>query len=69
MNIQMSGNHCVSVNQREKKITLNGVTYDFPKGMKGRSVSTINGKTYIDGFELVNGVWKKTLKGLYYLYF
>lgn len=69
MNIQINNGHSVYVNQKEKSIIIDGVTYEFPKGMKGNSISTINNKTYIDGFELVNGKWKRTLIGLYHLLF
>jgi hypothetical protein len=59
----------ISVSQRNKTITIGDKVYPFPKGMTGYSVATINNKSYIDGFELVNGEWKKTLKAFWYKYF
>ena len=36
---------------------------------KGRNITTINGKTYIDGYEYKNGKWRKTIKALFHKYF
>ena len=36
---------------------------------KGRNITTINGKTYIDGYEYKNGKWRKTTKALFHKYF
>ena len=58
----------VIVNQSNRTITVGDEIYPFPKGVIGRSVTTINGKSYIDGYELVGGKWKKTLKGIFYKY-
>ena len=69
MNYQ-SSNNITSVSDSSRKVTIiNGVEYPWVKGMKGRSTSQINGKVYIDGYELKDGQWKKTLFGLYYKYF
>jgi hypothetical protein len=37
--------------------------------MKGNNSTQINGKVYIDGYELVDGKWTKTLKALWYKIF
>jgi len=57
------------VNTREKYVEINGYKYPFPRRMKGRTVSQVNGKIYIDGYEFKNGKFKKTLKALYYKWF
>lgn len=57
------------VNTREKYVEINGCKYPFPRRMKGRTVSQVNGKIYIDGYEFKNGKFKKTLKALYYKWF
>ena len=40
-----------------------------PCPAKGRNLTMINNKVYIDGYETVNGKWKKTLKALWYKWF
>lgn len=53
----------------ENRITIvNGIEYTWRKEMKGNSVTIMNGKIFIDGFELTNKGWKRTLRGLYYLF-
>jgi hypothetical protein len=59
----------VIVSQKDKTVTIGDKVYPFPKGMKGYSVTTINNRSYIDGYELIKGEWKKTLKALWYKYF
>lgn len=59
----------ISVNQRNKTITIGNKVYPFPKGMTGSNITTINNKSYIDGYELVNGEWKKTLRALWHKFF
>lgn len=69
MNFQSNGSHSISVSQGKRKIVMDGTEYDMPKGMTGSSVTTINNKSFIDGFELVNGEWKRTLRALWHLFF
>ena len=57
------------VNQGKRIVIYRGKMYNFPEGMRGQNITTINNKIYIDGFELVNGEWKKTLKALWYKIF
>ena len=69
MNYQ-SYNGVSSVTDSSRRVTIiNGVEYPWVKGMNGKSTSQINGKVYIDGYELKNGEWKRTLLGLYYKIF
>ena len=53
--IQESGKIYSIVNSREKWIEINGVRYNFPKGVKGYSISQIDNHIFIDGYEFVNG--------------
>lgn len=65
-----SCNGISSITDSNRGITIiNGVEYPWVKGMKGNSMTQINGKIYIDGYELKNGEWKKTLLALYYKIF
>ena len=50
------------------RVVLNGVEYKPPKG-KANYISVINNKVYIDGYELVNGEWKRTLNAIWHLLF
>ena len=69
MNIQVSSNSNV-VNDSKRKITIiNGIEYPWRKEMTGNSCTTINSKVYIDGFELKNGKWERTIKALWYKWF
>ena len=57
------------VNNREKWIEINGVRYPFPKKIKGYSVSQIDNHIFIDGYEFIDGKFKRTWKALYHLFF
>ena len=50
------------------EVTINGVKMP-PCPAKGRNSTIINNKIYIDGYELVNGKWKRTLKALWHKWF
>lgn len=67
--IQESGKIYSIVNSREKWIEINGIRYNFPKGMKRHSISQIDNHIFIDGYEFVNGQFKRTLKALWHLFF
>ncbi|WP_297419053.1 hypothetical protein [Clostridium sp.] len=56
-------------NSGERTTVINGVEYPWVKGMKGNSLTMINNKIYIDGYELKNGQWKRTLMALFYRLF
>jgi uncharacterized protein YxjI len=66
MNIQFSDGHSAIINARKRVTIINGKEIPFHPKMSGNSMTTINGKSYIDGFELINGEWKRTLKALWY---
>ena len=69
MNIQSHNNvSCITDSSRRVTI-INGIEYPWAKGMRGRSVSQINGKSYIDGYELIDGEWKRTFLALFHLFF
>jgi len=62
-------NNDIYVSTNGTKATINGIEYPYLPKMKGLNNSIINGKVYIDGYELKNGKWKRTLKALYYYLF
>ena len=67
--IQENGKTYSIVNSREKWIEINGIRYKFPKRVKGHSVSQIDNHIFIDGYEFVNGRFKRTLEALWHLFF
>lgn len=67
--IQENGKIYSIVNSREKWIEINGVRYKFPKRIKGHSVSQIDNHIFIDGYEFIDGKFKRTLRALYHLFF
>lgn len=62
------GQGCVISNG---KIIINGEQVSPPPGKNGKyhSITTINDQVYIDGYEFVDGQWKKTLKALWHKWF
>jgi len=58
------------ITQTTDKIVINGkeVT-EFPQGRKRQSVTIINDKLFVNGYEYKNGTWKRTLRALWHLWF
>lgn len=52
----------------ENEVTINGVKMP-PCPAKGHNSTIIDNKVYLNGYELVNGKWKRTLKALWYKWF
>lgn len=50
------------------EVIIDGVKMP-PCPVKGHNSTIINNKVYLNGYELVNGKWKKTLKALWYKWF
>lgn len=67
--IQENGKTYSIINSREKWIEINGVKYKFPKRVKGHSVSQVDNHIFIDGYEFIDGKFKRTLRALYHLFF
>lgn len=67
--IQENGKTYSIVNSREKWIEINGIRYKFPKRVKGHSVSQVDNHIFIDGYEFIDGKFKRTLRALYHLFF
>ena len=52
------------------EVIINGIKLPAPpSNCRCRSVTTINNKVYIDGYEFKNGKWKKTLRAWWHLWF
>lgn len=63
-NISMSNG--VSIAIKNNQVIINGITY--PKPGRGNNSTIINNKVYVNGYELVRGEWKKTLRAVFYKY-
>ena len=50
------------------KVMINGYTLP-PAPCKGSSVTVINNKVYMNGYEWKDGYWKKTLRALWHKWF
>lgn len=50
------------------EVIVNGVKMP-PCPAKGHNSTIINNKVYLNGYELIDGTWKKTLKALWYQWF
>jgi hypothetical protein len=50
------------------EVTINGVKMP-PCPAKGYNSTIINNKVYINGYELIDGKWKKTLRALWHKWF
>ena len=64
--IQQSNNNIVRV--LGNRVWINGKELPLAPG-KGRNVTQIDGKVYIDGYEFKNGKWRRTLAALWHLWF
>lgn len=62
-------NGTVFVNSKERVVVMGSQVVPFHKNMRGNNITTINGKCYIDGYELVKGKWKRTFWALWHLIF
>ena len=65
-NFVISSNSGVAVIGNE--VVINGVKLP-PCPAKGYNSTVINDKVYLNGYEFVNGKWKKTLRALWHKWF
>lgn len=45
------------------------ISFPFLNEEKGNNVTVVNDNVYIDGYEYIDGEWKRTFKGLWYRWF
>lgn len=50
------------------RVVINGKELPQCPG-RGRNITTINNRVYIDGYEFKRGKWRRTLAALYHLWF
>ncbi len=58
-NVIIVGNKCVFINGKE---------YPLPDG-KSTNSTIIDNHVFVNGYELKNGKWKKTLRAIFHKYF
>lgn len=51
-----------------KGVFINGKEYPLPGG-KSTNSTIIDNHVFVNGYELKNGKWKKTLRAIFYKYF
>ena len=64
MSFQHSGNVIIKNNE----VYINGEKMPSCP-TEGNNVSIVDNKVFIDGYELINGKWKRTLKALWHKWF
>ena len=52
----------------DREVIINGRRVPSPP-TDCRSITMINGKLFIDGYEFKNGVWKKTFRAWWHIWF
>lgn len=66
-NIHINGDNNTVVKIQDDYDFINDVKYKLPG--RGYNSTVIDNKVYINGYELVNGKWKKTLRAIFHKYF
>lgn len=51
------------------KVIIGENEYKIPSHIKTNNITMVNGKTYIGGYELINGEWRITIRSIWYRFF
>ena len=57
----------VTLVMSDNTVIINGAEYSLPG--HGCNSTIIDGKVFINGYELRNGRWKKTIRAIFHKYF
>lgn len=57
------------VRYSKDRIVINGVTISVPQKFKANSVTIVDNRLFVGGYEYINGKWKKTLRALWHKWF
>lgn len=60
--------NCQICDSRNGKLILNGKEIPKPP-VKMNNIVMIDGNVFVGGYELKNGEWERTLRGLFHKYF
>ncbi len=55
--------------QTNGKLIVNDKEIVPPRKKKSQSISIIDNEIFIDGYQLIDGKWKRTLRALYHRFF
>lgn len=58
-----------AIDSKNDKLIVNGKEIKFPKKSYSHRINQVNNRLYVDGYELVNGKWKRTLKAILFQLF
>lgn len=60
----------VTLNASMRYLIVGGKRVDIPKHIECNSITTLDGRIYVGGYELEgNGEWKRTFKAWWYKHF
>lgn len=54
------------VRYSKDRIVVNGVTISNPPKFKTNSVTIVDNRLFVGGYEYINGKWKRTLRALWH---
>ena len=57
------------VKYSKDRIIVNGVTIQNPPKFKANSVTIVDNRLFVGGYEYINGKWKRTLRALWHKWF
>ena len=57
------------VRYSKDRIVVNGVTISNPPKFKANSVTIVDNRLFVGGYEYINGKWKRTLRALWHKWF
>ena len=58
------------ISMEDNKLLLNGKEIELPNKLsKCQSISMINDDIFVNGYQLINGEWKHTLKAFWFHHF
>ena len=57
------------VRYSKDRIVVNGVTIQVPQKFKANSVTIVDNRLFVGGYEYINGKWKRTLRALWNKWF
>ena len=69
MDYQSNGRIIVYSNVQKRYTDIDGIRYYWRKEMTGRRCVITKSKVYIDGFEIKDGHWQRTLKAMWHCIF
>ena len=57
------------VRYSKDRIVVNGIEIQVPPKFKANSVTIVDNRLFVGGYEYINGKWKRTLRALWHKWF